>query len=49
MSDEAIENAAEPKELFLVEGATHIDLYHKEIRFHSQQNVPNVSIRAQFI
>ena len=30
MSDEAIENAEEPKELFMVEGATHIDMYHKE-------------------
>ncbi len=30
MSDEAIENAVEPKELFMVEGATHINMYHVE-------------------
>ncbi|WP_327420028.1 alpha/beta hydrolase [Streptomyces sp. NBC_01230] len=29
-SREAVEKAHEPKELFLVEGATHIDLYDKE-------------------
>ncbi|MEV1082372.1 alpha/beta hydrolase [Streptomyces sp. NPDC050211] len=29
-SEEAIAQAAEPKELFLIEGATHIDLYDKD-------------------
>ena len=30
MSHEAIEKAAEPKELFVVEGGTHISMYHKD-------------------
>lgn len=29
-SQEAVAQAAEPKELFLIEGATHIDLYDKD-------------------
>ncbi|MEU1528679.1 alpha/beta hydrolase [Streptomyces fagopyri] len=29
-SREAVEKAREPKELFWVEGATHIDLYEKD-------------------
>ncbi|MEU9456513.1 alpha/beta hydrolase [Streptomyces sp. NPDC048277] len=29
-SEEAIAQAAEPKELFLIEGATHIDLYDRD-------------------
>jgi fermentation-respiration switch protein FrsA (DUF1100 family) len=30
LSREAIEQAEEPKELFWIEGATHVDLYDKE-------------------
>lgn len=29
-SREAIEQAAEPKELFVIDGATHIDLYDRD-------------------
>ncbi|MEU5629760.1 alpha/beta hydrolase [Streptomyces tendae] len=29
-SREAVEQAAEPKELFLIDGATHIDLYDRD-------------------
>jgi fermentation-respiration switch protein FrsA (DUF1100 family) len=29
-SREAIEKAAEPKNLFVIDGATHIDLYDKD-------------------
>lgn len=30
MTKEAYEKAKEPKELFLIDGATHVDLYYKE-------------------
>lgn len=30
MTDEALKNAKEPKELYIIEGATHVELYYKE-------------------
>ena len=48
MSDEAIDSAVEPKELFTIEGGTHIDLYHKE-EFVSQSVEKLATFYDQFL